>query len=172
MSILLQTNFNLAVFSTDTVFDETNFSIEFISKSLCEILVESEYAPTERSVRDFITSCCTLKAASAEQRMLVVLFAEESEVIGFSQFRWLLSDADLDFIQVAAHARGLGAARAMLTAGMENLRARGVKRLLLEVGVANLSAISLYKRYGFAEISKRKNYYKSGEDALVMELEI
>ena len=43
-------------------------------------------------------------------------------------------------------------------------------RYLLEVSVNNDIAISLYKKYDFKIISTRKNYYKDGSDALIMEM--
>ena len=42
-------------------------------------------------------------------------------------------------------------------------------RILLEVSVKNTIAISLYRKYGFKEINVRKEYYKDGSDALIME---
>src|SRR5450830_1875528 len=46
--------------------------------------------------------------------------------------------------------------------------------LLLEVRVSNLRALHVYKRYGFVEIGRRKNYYPvdqhTREDAIVMSL--
>ncbi|HXW35662.1 MAG TPA: ribosomal protein S18-alanine N-acetyltransferase [Acidimicrobiales bacterium] len=45
----------------------------------------------------------------------------------------------------------------------------GVKHLTLEVRVANAPAQALYRRFGFAPVGVRKNYYsETGEDALVM----
>ena len=52
------------------------------------------------------------------------------------------------------------------------LRLCHVNRILLEVGVDNDSAIRFYTRIGFKEISRRKDYYRSGEDAFVMELNL
>ena len=42
------------------------------------------------------------------------------------------------------------------------------KPITLEVNENNLPAISLYKKYGFKEVAKRKGYY-SGIDAILME---
>jgi ribosomal-protein-alanine N-acetyltransferase len=40
--------------------------------------------------------------------------------------------------------------------------------MMLEVGVENTGAISLYESLGYIKISERKNYYGAGLDALVM----
>lgn len=41
------------------------------------------------------------------------------------------------------------------------------KNVLLEVHEENLSAINFYRKLGFAELPKRKNYYSDGKSALV-----
>lgn len=44
-----------------------------------------------------------------------------------------------------------------------------IRHLTLEVRVANAPAQALYRRFGFAPVGVRKNYYsETGEDALVM----
>ena len=44
-----------------------------------------------------------------------------------------------------------------------------VKFLTLEVRESNSKAISLYEKFGFKSLGKRKNYYQdNGEDALIM----
>lgn len=42
------------------------------------------------------------------------------------------------------------------------------RRILLEVSEKNKVAINLYKKNGFKMISRRKNYYLDGSDAIVM----
>jgi ribosomal-protein-alanine N-acetyltransferase len=45
----------------------------------------------------------------------------------------------------------------------------GVKHLTLEVRTGNTGAQELYRRFGFAPVGVRKNYYsETGEDAIVM----
>ena len=47
--------------------------------------------------------------------------------------------------------------------------ARGAQNLTLEVRLSNLPAQHLYRRFGFAPVGVRKNYYQeTNEDALVM----
>ena len=42
------------------------------------------------------------------------------------------------------------------------------KTLSLEVKSQNIPALNLYTKLGFCEVSKRKNYYKDGDTAIVM----
>ena len=56
---------------------------------------------------------------------------------------------------------------------IEDLKAENIKRCLLEVRASNKAAISLYEKYDFKIIGKRKEYYTNPiEDAFIMQLEI
>jgi len=44
--------------------------------------------------------------------------------------------------------------------------------MMLEVGVGNISAIALYEKLGYQNISTRKGYYGPGLDAFVMRKEL
>ena len=68
--------------------------------------------------------------------------------------------------------RGNGIGSDMLTEFIEKSRAKGLKRIRLEVKTANENAISLYKRFGFRMDSTLKHYYGDGGDGYLMYLEI
>ena len=51
---------------------------------------------------------------------------------------------------------------------LDQLAEENIESVTLEVRVSNVAAISLYKKVGFEQVSIRKNYYKDGEDALLM----
>ena len=60
-------------------------------------------------------------------------------------------------------------ARTLLIDGIHTLLPMGVRHLSLEVAASNEAAQTLYRRFGFAPVGVRKNYYPiTGEDALVM----
>lgn len=52
---------------------------------------------------------------------------------------------------------------------LKELYSKGAKSVILEVRESNLNAINFYKRFGLKKISVRKNYYKNGENALVLQ---
>jgi ribosomal-protein-alanine N-acetyltransferase len=63
-----------------------------------------------------------------------------------------------------------GLARALLSAVLDDARAREVTLAFLEVRPTNAEALGLYESFGFRVIGRRKGYYfDTGEDALVME---
>jgi ribosomal-protein-alanine N-acetyltransferase len=70
------------------------------------------------------------------------------------------------------HGRGLGLA--LLDKVVAIARDNAMTSVLLEVRPTNLRALSVYRRYGFVEIGRRKGYYPAAnntrEDAIVMRL--
>ena len=56
---------------------------------------------------------------------------------------------------------------------IEDLTAKGIATLWLEVRASNSPAIALYESLGFNEVTVRKNYYPAAqgkEDAVIMAL--
>lgn len=80
--------------------------------------------------------------------------------------------ADLDRIAVMPSRRRQGVARRLLDALVGTAREQGATRMLLEVAADNDAAVALYAAYGFATINRRSRYYRSGSDALVMQLDL
>ena len=62
--------------------------------------------------------------------------------------------------------RGLGAV--LLLDLVHTALDRGARHLTLEVRVGNEPALALYARFGLAPVGVRRDYYPTGEDALVM----
>ncbi|HEY1952645.1 MAG TPA: ribosomal protein S18-alanine N-acetyltransferase [Gemmatimonadaceae bacterium] len=100
------------------------------------------------------------QVAAAQPDSLVVGY-----VIAFS----MGADAELLNIAVDPEHRLEGIAGQMLDALLATLAARGVGNVFLEVRESNVAARSLYRSRGFAEIGRRRNYYRRPvEGALVM----
>lgn len=135
------------------------------------ILKESCYAPTLESVRQFLQTACESNAQVGERRFFFALALEKANnLLGFCQFRLVGADADLDYVAVGADFRRRGCANELLKMSLTELKCSGAERVILEVGASNNGAIQLYGRLGFRQIGIRSKYYKTGEDALVMEL--
>jgi ribosomal-protein-alanine N-acetyltransferase len=83
------------------------------------------------------------------------------------------SQADIQTIAVAEHARRRGLGRAFMTALLTEARGRGAREVFLEVRADNPSAQQLYASLGFVEIAIRPGYYQPDNvDAHVMQLKI
>lgn len=88
---------------------------------------------------------------------------------GFGAAMVNCDSADLLDIAVDEKMRGQGIGFALMQFLTDECKARGVKEIFLEVRTTNESAIALYKKLGFEQISVRKNYYSSPLcDGLVM----
>jgi len=99
----------------------------------------------------------------------VVVVAERDDggaVIGYGCLSMAGDVADLLRIAVAPEFRRSGVASQVLRALHD--RATGADRVLLEVASSNVGAQAFYAAHGYAEISRRRRYYASGDDAVVM----
>ena len=85
------------------------------------------------------------------------------KVVAF--FRRNSDIARLYSIAVNARARGRGVGEALLHAVEKESRARGCRRLHLEVRQDNAGAIRLYERLGYRRFAARAGFYEDGADA-------
>ncbi len=83
-------------------------------------------------------------------------------------------EAELLTLAVRPAHRRRGAARHLLTAVIDRVRAAGARALFLEVGVDNPAARSLYDSQGFRAVGERRAYYQRGQgppaDGIVIRL--
>lgn len=88
---------------------------------------------------------------------------------GYIGFMIVDEEAHVTTIATAPAYQRKGVARTLLIDGIHTLVPMGVRHLSLEVAASNEPAQTLYRRFGFAPVGVRKNYYPiTGEDALVM----
>ncbi len=99
------------------------------------------------------------------------LVEEEGEIIACSAINFSLEDADLVNVLVAHSYRNMGIATNLIKEMFDDCKKMELKSLFLEVRASNYPAINLYEKNGFKEISKRLNYYKDGETAIIMKKE-
>jgi ribosomal-protein-alanine N-acetyltransferase len=91
------------------------------------------------------------------------------ELAGYIGFLIVDEEAHMTTIATAPPYQRSGLAITMIVDAMRTLREGGVKHISLEVAANNKPAQSLYRRFGFAPVGVRKNYYPvTGQDALVM----
>ncbi len=66
--------------------------------------------------------------------------------------------------------RRKGIGTMLMRAAIERMRARGKRKIVLEVRVSNEEAQRLYKKFGFKITDVISGYYSDGEDAYLMVL--
>jgi ribosomal-protein-alanine N-acetyltransferase len=99
------------------------------------------------------------------------LALEDGQMIGYAIMMQVLDEAHLLNISVLPELQRSGRGSALLSHLFELARMRAAKRMLLEVRPGNVSGKALYKRHGFVEIGRRRDYYpvhEGREDAIVM----
>lgn len=95
---------------------------------------------------------------------------EEGRVSAYSVFLLVPPEAQLLMIAVDPARARSGVGCFLLGTAVEELKGRGFETVTLEVGAANRSALSFYKKFGFVEVGRRRNYYPDGTDAILMDL--
>ena len=84
-------------------------------------------------------------------------------------FRPRSAIARLYSIAVAPHLNGRGLGRRLLEAAEAEARARHCTSMRLEVHVTNTAAIARYRKSGYREFGRHRDYYEDGGDALRFE---
>jgi ribosomal-protein-alanine N-acetyltransferase len=87
------------------------------------------------------------------------------EVVGFAMGRIVAREAELLLLGVKAKDQHKGVGRLLLDAFVARASGRGAERLHLEVREGN-HAVNLYRRAGFTQVGRRRNYY-SGRDGQI-----
>lgn len=97
----------------------------------------------------------------------------EGIIVGYSCV-WILGpELKINNFAVRREQRRRGLAQRMLVAVLRHAREAGCLRAQLEVRPSNRAALSLYRRFGFRQVGRRKNYYRiEGEDALLLEADL
>lgn len=105
-----------------------------------------------------------------------VLRGARAELLGYWVAMPGADEMHLLNITVVPAWQGRGLAVVMLDRLVDECRRRGLSQLWLEVRISNTRARDVYRRYGFAEVGKRRAYYPvvegPREDAILMSLGI
>lgn len=89
----------------------------------------------------------------------IVVKNENFEILGFAGFKVIVDEADIMNIVVKKNFRNNGIGYFLLDNLISFARDLNLNVITLEVSEKNLTAISLYKKFGFKKLGVRKNYY-------------
>ena len=112
-------------------------------------------------------------ASELNNALALWLVANEGEqVAGYIGSQTVMDESDMMNVAVHPDFRRKGIAESLVNALVAELKAKESRCLTLEVRASNTPAITLYKKLGFSEIGRRKNYYRNPrEDALILRKE-
>jgi [ribosomal protein S18]-alanine N-acetyltransferase len=98
---------------------------------------------------------------------------DDGHVSGYLCLWEVADEVHITNVAVRPNARRRGIARTLLSSVLDNARARAFKVVVLEVRPSNHHALTLYESFGFRVVGRRHGYYyDTGEDALVMEIDL
>ena len=112
-------------------------------------------------------------ASELDNKLAFWLVATEGEqVTGYIGSQTVMDETDMMNVAVHPDFRRQGIAEVLVSTLVEKLKEMRSHCLTLEVRASNAPAIALYEKLGFAEIGRRKNYYRNPrEDALILRKE-
>ena len=93
-----------------------------------------------------------------------------NELIGYINFEVVVDEINLLKICVLKEFRNFNIASILIEKMLEYKREKNLNKIFLEVDSKNLPAIKLYEKFNFKQENIRKNYYKNGDDALILVL--
>lgn len=95
------------------------------------------------------------------------------KLVGYLIFSHIVDEVEIFRIAVARSCRREGIGQILLDAMLDFGKEKKVTRALLDVRQSNAPAIFLYKKIGFKEDGRRRNFYESPrEDAILMSMNI
>jgi ribosomal-protein-alanine N-acetyltransferase len=107
-------------------------------------------------------------AGQIQPRTALVVEQDES-VVGFIIGREANDEWEIENIAVTGAARRCGLGSRLVGELLDHVRNRGGKTVFLEVRESNRAARSLYEKWAFIEVGRRKMYYQNpAEDALIL----
>ncbi|MBQ7002113.1 MAG: ribosomal protein S18-alanine N-acetyltransferase [Oscillospiraceae bacterium] len=112
-------------------------------------------------------------ASELENKLAHWLVALEGETVaGYIGSQTVMGETDMMNVAVHPDFRRNGIAQDLVNQLVEDLKTLESHCLTLEVRASNAPAITLYEKLGFAQIGRRKNYYRNPrEDALILRKE-
>lgn len=97
----------------------------------------------------------------------------EGRVAAYAVLWYAADEAELGNLAVTPARRRCGLGACLLDRAIECARARGARRLFLEVRRSNAAADRLYRSRGFETVGVRPRYYRRPvEDAIVLRLDL
>lgn len=108
-------------------------------------------------------------AEAVNENAIYIVGTVDSKVVAYAGVWISFEEAQVTNVAVHPDYRGQGIGTKLFTKLIEEVKARGVTAITLEVRPSNEAAIKLYESFGLKSVGRRKGYYlDNGEDALIM----
>ena len=103
------------------------------------------------------------KISNLDEEFLNVVVHVENNIDAVLVYKYIYDRIEIDYIVVKEDKRRCGLATSLIKY-LDKYNCS----ITLEVNEINKEAINLYKKCGFKEVAKRKNYYKENDAILMM----
>jgi ribosomal-protein-alanine N-acetyltransferase len=108
---------------------------------------------------------------ASPQTIFLIAAASDGAVVGYAIAMFVADESEILNLAVSSSHRRHGYGGMLLDAAIAELGTRGIASVFLEVRESNAAARTLYASRGFADVSRRKKYYRNPvEDALILRL--
>lgn len=112
-----------------------------------------------------------IRSLPDEGHIMLAALDADGTVMGYVGLMSVLDEGYIANVAVAEEFRRCGVGAALIGRLIERSKERELAFITLEVRESNAAARSLYKKFGFTDVGRRKNYYfKPTEDAILMTL--
>lgn len=93
----------------------------------------------------------------------------DGKVVGYGGFWAIIDEGHITNIAVHPDYREMGIGSSIIEGLISKAKEKAITSMTLEVRMTNYIAQSLYEKFGFVPMGKRKNYYlDNNEDAIIM----
>lgn len=104
-----------------------------------------------------------------ERHVFLACVNENGDIMGYVGMMFVLDEGYISNVAVAPEYRRKGLADGLINVLKERAKQLELSFVTLEVRESNEPARALYKKHGFSDVGRRKNYYTlPSEDAILM----
>ena len=97
----------------------------------------------------------------------------QGKIVGYLGMKPILDEGYISNVAVTSEIRGKGVGSALLERLTIYAKENGIKTISLEVRPSNSPAITLYEKFGYKQVGRRRNFYSHPtEDGLILTLEV
>ncbi len=126
------------------------------------VRLESKYIPCPWSEKQLLS-------ALKDERYSLFVVRIDGKAVSYGGVSIALDEAEICNVVTDEGFRGRGFAESVIDKITDECAKKGAKKIFLEVAENNSPAKNLYLKKGFEKISERKNYYRLGLSAEIME---
>ncbi|RJQ32141.1 MAG: ribosomal-protein-alanine N-acetyltransferase [Actinobacteria bacterium] len=101
----------------------------------------------------------------------LITFSYQGHLVAYGGLLNIREEGHITNLAVDPLFHGQGIGKSLVYVLIKMAQAKGIKNISLEVRTTNEIAQSLYNKFGFRTVARRKNYYGYEEDALVMSVD-